>query len=77
MIYFDSPLTGECIFNANIVGESGTENAGFIYEGKPTNSLVLNLKENERFRLDVEFARRVKDLALEATIIQNEEVNET
>ena len=72
-VFFDSPVTGECFFSANIVGENGVENISFIYNGEKINSLILELTKNDRCRLEVEFAHNVSDVALEATLTQNGE----
>ena len=73
-IFFDSPINGICRLQTKIIGENGSQNIPLIHEKKTTQALQLELKENERYRLEVEFGSNVKDMALEVEVIKSGEL---
>ena len=71
-LYFDSPVSGICVFSVSIVGENGVEPVKFLMDGKQTSGIEVDLTKSERYNIEVEFAQTVDNLALEATLIEQE-----
>lgn len=73
-LFFDSPVTGQCSFFVSIIGETGAEPVKFIAGGKTVSWLELNLEQSQRYNVDVEFEGSVHDMALQATLVEQEPV---
>ena len=73
-LFFDSPLTGTCSFSVSIIGETGAEPVKFISDGKVVSWLEVNLKQSQRYNIEVEFETPVNDMALQATLEEQETV---
>lgn len=72
-LYFDSPIEGACLLTVSIVGENGRQPVKFKHDGELVSGLEIEVVESQRFNIEVEFAERVNQLALEATLTERSE----
>ena len=68
ILYFDSPVSGQCHISVSMVGENSSLPVKFIFENKTLSKMLVSLTKGQRSKLDVTFTEAVDYLAIEADI---------